>query len=143
MPCWQFISIYLLTKYKKKWFFLVGGTPLLAPKKVKPPKNDPPWLPITPIFYCRILFSYKNGGGCKKLDLNMLKIDWAIAILSLKIIVSNFFPNFDKFFSLRKIAITRGNLRVPSNFFSIWSLMSPFNYQLLKISSTTPKNNPN
>ena len=29
----------------------------------------------------RILFYYKNGGICKKRDLNIFKIDWVIAIL--------------------------------------------------------------
>ena len=45
---------------------------------------DPPWLPITTIFQSRILFYIKNGGVCKKLELNILKIDQNIAILSAK-----------------------------------------------------------
>ena len=67
-----------------------GGTPVSAPLKLKPPKKDPPWLPITPSFQSRIIFYNKNGGVCKKLELNILKIDQGIAILSSK----KYFKNF-------------------------------------------------
>ena len=98
--------------YRKSWGSFFG------PLKTEAPQNDPPWLPITPIFHCRILFYYKNGGICKKLDLNILKIDWAIAILSLNFV---FRKKFEEFFSLWKIAITRAIFRVPSkkNFYMI------------------------
>ena len=61
-----------------------GGTPLSAPLKLKPPKKDPPWLPITPGFQSRIIFYNKNGVVSKKLELNILKIDQGIAILRSK-----------------------------------------------------------
>ena len=32
-------------------------------------------LPLTPLFYCRILFYSKNGDVCKKLELNTLRFD--------------------------------------------------------------------
>ena len=137
---WEFLSIYLLTKYQKKVEFFLGGSPLSAPLKVKPPKNDTPWLPITPFVLCRILFYFKNGGICKKLDLNILRIDWAIAILNLNFV---FRKKFEEFFSLRKIAKTRAIFRVPSNFFSTWSLMKPFNYKLFNNGLTSPKRGPN
>ena len=44
---------------------------------MRPPKNDPSWLTITPISYCRILFYYKNGGVYKNLELNILKINYS------------------------------------------------------------------
>ena len=81
---------------------------------MKPPKNDVLWLFITPIFYSRILFYYQNEGVCKKLDLNILKIEWALVILSLKKKIWNFFKHFEKIFSLRKIAIIWPIFRISS-----------------------------
>ena len=68
-----------------------------------------------PHFCCKILFYYKYWGVCEKLDPNILKIAWAIAILSLDFF---FEKKNEEFFSLRKIAITRAIFRVPSKFFS-------------------------
>ena len=50
---------------QQKNLFFWGGDPLLTPYKEKGQKNDPPRLPITPIFYWRILYYCKNGGVCK------------------------------------------------------------------------------
>ena len=67
------------------WFFFwVGGTPILAPQSVVSPKMSTPAQPMIPLFYCRILFCPKNGNVCNKLELNILKINWAIAILNLR-----------------------------------------------------------
>ena len=97
---WQFLSIYLLTKYQKKLN-----------------SYDPPWLPITPIFQCRILFYYKNGGVCKKLDLNIFKIDWAIAILSSKIFVLDFCSKFWEIFLAEKNCDNLGKFKGTLKFF--------------------------
>ena len=70
---------HILSKKMKK---ILGGNPLSAPWKLKPTKMDPPWLPITTIFQSRILFYNKKGGVCKKLELNILKMDQVIVILS-------------------------------------------------------------
>ena len=86
---------------------------------MKPPKNDPPWLPITPIFQCRILFYYKNGGVCKKLDLNIFKIDWAIAIWSSKFFVSNFCSKFWEIFLAEKNYDNSGKFKGTLKFFSL------------------------
>ena len=74
-PIYQFSNIYH-KKLKKK----IRGYTHSAPLKLKPPKKDPPWLPITPSFHSRIIFYNKNGGVCKKLELNIFKIDQVIAI---------------------------------------------------------------
>ena len=85
-------------------------------------KNDPRGQPITPIFYHRHLFYNKNGGGCIKLKLNILKIDCTIVILSLKIYVI--------FVSLRKIAITQTILRISLEIFVVHDqvTLNPFNF---------------
>ena len=43
--------------------------------------------------YCRILYN-QNGSVCKKLDLNILKIDWAKAIFKFKKKYLNFSSKF-------------------------------------------------
>ena len=51
-------------------------------------------LPMTPLFYCRILFYYQNGDVCKKTELNPLRFDWDIRFLSLeKIFQKNYSSN--------------------------------------------------
>ena len=52
----------------------------------------PPWLPMTPIFYHRICFSYKNVDVCKKPELYIFIFDRAMTILSSKIQSFQFFP---------------------------------------------------
>ena len=49
-----------------------------------------PGLPITPLFYCIILFYYKNGDVCKKLELKRLRFDRDIRVLSLEKIEPKF-----------------------------------------------------
>ena len=64
-----------------------GGKPHFGPsKKFQKPKKKicQPLILITPKSYFRILFYYKIGDVCKKLDLNILKIDRERAILSRK-----------------------------------------------------------
>ena len=118
--CWLFLSIILITFYHKKLKKKFGGTPLSAPLKLKPPKKDPPWLPITPSFQSRILFYNKNRGVCNKLELNILKIDQAIAILSSKKV-------FQKNLDFRKYFVLLGKIVISLSISSRWSLMSPFN----------------
>ena len=43
------------------------------------PRNGPPWLLMTPILYYWISFFTRDV--CKKTDLNILRIDWAMVIL--------------------------------------------------------------
>ena len=127
-----FLSIYLQIKYKKKNIF--RSPPLSAPEIVKPPKSDPPWRPISPNRICRIPFYNKNGGVCKKLDINILRIDWAIAISSL-----NFFLNFEKFFLMWKIDITRAIFRVLKIFFLYDHRWTPLTIDSSKIVSWVQK----
>ena len=53
-----------------------------------------PGLPITPLFYCIILFYYKNGDVCKKLELKRLRLDQDIRVLSLEKIEPKFLKKF-------------------------------------------------
>ena len=58
------------------------------------------------------------GVFAKKLDLNILKIDWAIAILSLKIFVSNFCSKFLEIFLAEKNCDNSGKFKgTLKNFF--------------------------
>ena len=56
----------LLVKKKCQNFW--GGHPLSPPLSGAPRRNDPPWLPMTPIFYSKILLYYQNEVVYKKLD---------------------------------------------------------------------------
>ena len=58
----------------------ISGVPHFGPLKSEASQK----LPSMGTYNPWILFYYKNGDVCKKLDLNILKIDWAIAILGLK-----------------------------------------------------------
>ena len=60
--------------------FFLGGTPFLAPESAAFPKMITPVLPMTPHFYCRILFHSKNVDVCKKLELNPLRFDRDIRV---------------------------------------------------------------
>ena len=75
-------------------FFWGGGTPILAPWKCGVPKMSTPGLPITPLFYCIILFYYKNGDVCKKLEPKRLRFDRDIRVLSLEKIEPKFLKKF-------------------------------------------------
>ena len=54
-----------------------------------------PGLTITPLFYCYILFYYKNGDVCKKLELKRLRFVRDIRVLSLEKIEPKFLKKFD------------------------------------------------
>ena len=73
--------------------FFLGGTPFLAPQSAASPKMTTPALPMTPLFYCRILLHYKNVDVCKKLEVNPLRFDRDIRVLSKK----KYFQNFSFF----------------------------------------------
>ena len=78
--------IYVLTKDLTKNFEKkLGVPPVLAPQKRSLKKMTPPWLPMTPNFYHRICFSYKNENVCKKPELQIFIFDRATPILSSKI----------------------------------------------------------
>ena len=64
-------QIMTFEKYLTKSFeFLLWGTPILTN----------PALPMTPLFYCRILFYSKNVDVCKKLELKPLRFDRDIRV---------------------------------------------------------------
>ena len=69
----------------------------MAPQSAASPKMTTPALPMTPLFYCRILLHTKNVDVCKKLELNPLRFDQDIRVLSWKKNISNIFL----FFSLQ------------------------------------------
>ena len=54
-------------------------------------RNEDPSTAYEPTFYCRILFYSQNGDVCKKVELNMLRIDQDMRVLRLK---KKQFPNF-------------------------------------------------
>ena len=70
------------------------GTPIFAPQSSVFPKMRTSALPMTPLFYYRILFYLKNGDVCRKLELNPLRFDWDMRTLIKKniFIIFNFFP---------------------------------------------------
>ena len=72
---------------------MLGGTPFLAPGSAAAPKMTTPALPMTPLFYCRILFHTKNVDVCKKRELNPLRFDRDKRVLSEK----KYFQNFSFF----------------------------------------------
>ena len=73
LPLFQMMT---LEKYLTNFFiFLLGGTPILAPLSAASPKMAIPVRPMTPLFYCRILFYSENVDVCKKIELNPLRFD--------------------------------------------------------------------
>jgi len=80
----------------------------------------------------------KNRGVCKKLELNILKINWALAILSLKKIFEFFF-NLRKWSRWGKLLQLSQILRHPQFLFSTWLLMNPFYYKLVNYGSMSPR----
>ena len=52
----------------------------MAPQKSLRPKMRAPALPMSPLFFFRILFYSKNGDFNKKLELNKLRFDLDIRI---------------------------------------------------------------
>ena len=66
----------------------------MAPRSVASPKMTTPAPPMTLLFYCRILFYSKNVDVCKKLELNPLRFDRDIKILS-SIITHLFYMRFN------------------------------------------------
>ena len=79
----------------------------------------------------------------QKLDLNILKIDWAITILSSKQNFRIFLINFEKFSRWGKLLLLRQFLGYPQQFFFTLSLMNPFNYKLVNNGSKSPKRGSN
>ena len=75
--------------------FFLGCTPFLAPQSAASPKMTTPALPMTPLFYCRILFHTKNVDVCKKRELNPLRFDRDIRVLSQKKNIFKYFHFFD------------------------------------------------
>ena len=81
--CLNFQMITLEKYLTQNFEILFRGYPLFGPSKSSVSKNDHPALPLTPLFYCRILFHTKNVDVCKKLELNPLRFDRDIRGLSL------------------------------------------------------------
>ena len=104
-----------LEKYLTKNFeIFLGGTPFLAPQSAASPKMTTPALPMTPLFYCRILFYSKNVDVCKKLELNPLRFDRDIRVLSQKKIFSK---NFHLFALQTKNAVNQRVFKIFPKFF--------------------------
>ena len=49
-----------------------------------PEKMTPQWLPMTPIFYFKILKHYENEIVCKKLEQKISRIDWMASVFAQK-----------------------------------------------------------
>jgi len=84
----------------------------LAPQSVASPKMTTPALPMTPLFYCRILLHSKNVDVCKKLELNLLRIDRDMRVLS-----KNIFKNFHLFALQTKNAVNQRVFKIFPKFF--------------------------
>ena len=80
--CVTFQMITLKKYLTKNFEFFSRGTPFVAPQSAASPKMTTPALPMTPLFYCRILLHTKNVDVCKKLELNPLRFDRDIKGLS-------------------------------------------------------------
>ena len=93
-----------------------------------------------PVFHCRILFYYKYRGFAKKLDLNILKIDWAMVILSLKNISEFVLEILTHITHWGKLVYLWQFLGCPQTFFSTWWLTNPFNYKLVNNGSMSLSN---
>ena len=119
-----------LEKYLTKNFdIFFRGYPLLAPQSAASPKMTTPALPMTPLFYYRILFHTKNVDVCKKLELNPLRFDRDIRVLSsmkYNLKIFNFFALWTK---------NAVNQRIFKNFLihfsSTWSTITPLFYNYL------------
>merc|ERR1711954_155109 len=104
-----------LEKYLTKNFgIFLGGTPFLAPQSAASPKMTTPALPMTPLFYCRILLHYKNLDVCKKLEVNPLRFDRDIRVLSKK---KNIFKIFHFFTLQTKNAVNQRFFKIFPKFF--------------------------
>ena len=68
--CLTFPILTLRRFLTKNFEIFLGGTPISAPQITVSPKMSTPEPPMTPLFYCGILFYSKNGDVCKKLELN-------------------------------------------------------------------------
>ena len=115
--------IYLfINKTSKKKKKKCVGYPPFQPLKSGASQKEPRWPPTAPILYCRILFYYKNGGVCKTLDINILKIDRASLLKNSWI----FSKILRKFSSVRK-TIFKSNVR-----FSVLVLKISYSSKLVK-----------
>ena len=86
----------------------------MAPQSAASPKMTTPALPMTPLFYCRILLHTKNVDVCKKLELNPLRFDRDIRVLSQK---KNIFKNFHLFALQTKNAVNQRVFKIFPKFF--------------------------
>ena len=94
---------YALTHWRISLKFLLGvPVPPFWPKKMTTLAE-----PMTPLFYCRILFYSKNVDVCKKLELNPLRFDQDIRVLSS-------IKKFSKFSFFCFVNQNRGSQRVKS-----------------------------
>ena len=92
---------------------IFGGTPILAPRSAASPKMTTQALPMILLFYCRILFHTKNVDVCKKLEVNPLRFDRDIRVLSKK---KNIFKIFHFFTLQTKNAVNQRVFKISPNF---------------------------
>ena len=132
--------IYLFTnKISKKNRIFLGGYPPYGPLKNKASQK---WRPMTahnPYFLLQNPILLSKWGCLQKTRPQYLKNWLSYSHIKFEKKFWIFFKNFEKIFSLRKIAITWPIFRIPSNFFSTWSLMSLFSYKLVKMVSLVQK----
>ena len=107
----------------------------MAPRSVASPKMNIPALPLTSLFYCRI-FSYpKDVDVWKKLELNPLRFDQDIRVLSSK---KNILKIFHFFALWTKNAVNQQIFKIFTKKNPTWSIITPLFDMWLNI-DTTPR----
>ena len=89
--CLTFQMLTLGKYFTKIFEIFYRGYPHFGPSRCGVSKNDHPSITYDPTFYCRNLFHSKNLDVCKKQELNPLRFDQDIRVLSSKKIFSKFF----------------------------------------------------
>ena len=115
----DFSYIYFKIIFDNKFWKILGGTAILAPLSVVSPNMRTPAPPMTPLFYCRILFFSENGDGCKKLELNVLRFDQDMRFWIWKKYFQNYYQDMTKI-------QTHGSEKVKINQSNSWSVDTIF-----------------
>ena len=92
--CLTFHILTLWNFLTKNFEIFLGGHPHFCPSKLGVSKNEHSSTAYDPTFLCRILFYSKNGDVCKKLELNTLRFDRDMRVLSTKNQTSKFSSKF-------------------------------------------------
>ena len=111
----------------------------MAPRSAASPKMTNPALPMTQLFYCRILFHTKNVDVCKKLEVNPLRFDWDIRGLSLK---KNILKIFYFFALWTKNAVNLQAFQIFEFFVSTWSIITALFFMWFNMDTTGHKKAP-